>query len=541
MDVSRSQSLAHTRLIFVLMIAAMFGCASREPIGNFSSEGLPPFSDSGITVPADRWWMELGDNELDARVEQAFEGNYDLAAALQRVAAARAVARRQASDFFPDLDGVVSTQSIFGPGEDRFPSVIGLEANYIVDLWGQVESRVDAERFRASATYADYQAVALAVAAEVTRTWLSLIEANAQLELLDDQIETNRTGLELQEARFGLGLVRSPDVLRQRQLLESTFEQYTVVQARVEVLEHQLAVLLGEMPQFADYNPGTELPELPPLPSTGLPAELLNRRPDVRREYLAFVAADRDLAAAVSDQFPRLNLTGSFLNVADQPSNLFRDWFLSIGSSLVAPLLDGGQRRAEVRRNQAVTRQRFNEYGSTMLIAFGEVEDSLARERYQLQRLKHLNAQVELARQSSEQLREQYLIGDEDYLAVLTALTAWQRLQRETLSAQLELRLIRVSLYMALAGGIDPRVTVMPMEVFVETDASEPQTEEVNEVDETVSAAEMVSDLETLPPGEAELSPTIDPGNSLQPEDTLPEPIATPVRLPTVTETETNQ
>ncbi len=528
--------MTHARLISVLMIAIVCGCASKEPIGNFSGEELPPFSDSGISVPTDRWWTELDDIELNARVEQAFAGNYDLAAALQRVAAARALARRQASDFFPDLDGVVATQSIFGPGEDRFPSVIGLEANYIVDLWGQVESRVDAERFRASATYADYQAVALAVAAEVTRTWLSLIEANAQLELLEDQIETNRTGLELLEARFGLGLVRSPDVLRQRQLLESTFEQSTVVQSQIEVLEHQLAVLLGEMPQYADYNPGTELPDLPPLPSTGLPSELLNRRPDVRRDYLAFVAADRDLAAAVSDQFPRLNLTGSLLNAADRPSDLFRDWFLSIGSSLVAPLLDGGQRRAEVSRNQAITRLRFNEYGSTMLIAFGEVEDALARERYQVQRLKHLNAQVELARQSSVQLREQYLIGDEDYLAVLTALTAWQRLQRETLSAQLESRLIRVSLYLALAGGIDPRDTTIPIEVFVEEEVADSPADENNEIDETDTGVEPRSDVETLPPGDAEPSLTISPENALQPEETLPEPFGLPKRLPAITE-----
>ncbi len=477
----------------VLLVAVMLGCANREPIGQFTSQPLAPFSDSGLGESAERWWTLLGNAELNARVDQAFRGSYDLAAALQRVAAARALARRQASDFFPDVDGVINTESIFGPGEDRFPSVIGLDASYQVDLWGRIESQVEAERFRASATYADYQTVALILAAEVTRTWLALIEANAQLELLDDQIETNETGLELQELRFVRGLVRSPDVLRQRQLLESTFEQRTVVRAQVELLEHQLAILLGELPQAADYAPGTELPELPSLPPTGLPAELLRRRPDVRRDYLSFAAANRDLAAAVSDQFPRLNLTGSLLNAADRPENLFRDWFVSIGSQLIAPLFDGGQRRAEVDRTAALTRLRFNEYGQTVLVAFREVEDALAREKYQIRRLRYLAEQVELARQSSEQLREQYLIGDEDYLAVLTAITAWQRLQRETLSAQLELRLIRVSLYLALAGGFDPRTSAAPVAAVTETD----------EADETEDA-DGSDDPEAIPPGEAE-------------------------------------
>lgn len=553
MNGRRASSVFHSRWLFVWIAIGVVGCAVREPIGKFSRQELPAFSDSGIAIPADRWWTELGDAELNDLVERAFASNYDLAAAMQRVAAARAVARRQASDFFLDVNGVVDTQSIFGPGEGRFPSVIGLDANYIVDLWGQVESRVEAERFRASATHADYQAVALIIASEVTRTWLSLIEANAQLQLLDDQIETNRTGLELQEARFGLGLVRSPDVLRQRQLLESTFEQYAVVQSQVEVLEHQLTTLLGEMPQDASYNPGTDLLELPALPNTGLPAELLKRRPDVRRDYLAFVAADRDLAAAVSDQFPRLNLTGSLFNVADRPADLFRDWFLTIGSSLVAPLLDGGQRRAEVRRNEAVTRLRFNEYGTTMLIAFSEVEDALARERYQVQRLKHLNAQVELARQSSEQLREQYLIGDEDYLAVLTALTAWQRLQRETLSAQLELRLTRVSLYLALAGGIDPCVSSFPSEMSVLSDRAGSGQEDQPDGDQVPDEnddEETVDELESVPLGEATLADEagMDDESMSDSDDDIPPPDGktdvplsessrAPLRLPPIIET----
>ena len=257
--------------------------------------------------------------------------------------------------------------------------------------------------------------------------------------------------------RFGLGVVRSPDVLRQRQLVESTLEQAVVVRARIEVLEHQLAVLLGQLPQTASYDPGAKLPDLPPLPDTGLPSDLLKRRPDVRRDYLAFEAADRDLASAISAQYPRISLTGSLINAAESPETLFRDWFVSIGGQLIAPLIDGGQRRAEVDRNFAVKRQRFNEYGQTMLNAFREVEDALALERHQLERIKRLNEQLRLARQSAEQLTGQYFIGADNYLDVLSATQVEQRLQRDALSARLELVLIRIRLYLALAGGFDSR------------------------------------------------------------------------------------
>ena len=405
----------------------------------------------------DRWWTTFDDPRLNFLVEESFSRSFTLAAALQRLRAARALARREASDLWPDIDGVVDIVGDFGPGTDRGIYTSGFDVSYQVDLWGQIESRVEAERLRAAATASDYQAIALTLSAEITRTWFSLIEAHAQAKLLEQQIETNRTGLQIQEFRFAFGESGSPDVLRQRQLVESTLEQAVIVQARIDVLEHQLAVLLGRMPQDASYEPGTEFPKLAPLPETGLPSELLTRRPDVRRDFLAFVAADRDLASAISAQYPRLNLTGSLLNVADRPETLFRDWFVVIGGQLIAPLVDGGQRRAEVDRNNAVVRQRFDEYGETVLNALREVEDSLALERYQLERLEHLENQSELARQASEQLLLEYSFGFTQYLDVLSSITSEQRLQRETLAARLELLLIRVALYLSLAGGFEPR------------------------------------------------------------------------------------
>lgn len=504
------------------LLLALAGCANREVAGTLRTQTPPPFSASGEVEVPDRWWAAFDDPALNGQINQALNGNFTLAAALQRLRAARALTRREASDLWPDVNGVVDVESVVGSGEDTTSTVLGLDAAYQVDLWGQIESRVEAERLRAAATHADYHAVALTLSAEVARTWFSLIEAHAQVALIEEQIDTNRTGLALQEARFGRGLIRSADVLRQRQLVESTLEQEVVVQSRIEVLEHRLAVLLGQVPQTADYDPGSDLPELPPLPETGLPSELLRRRPDVRRDYLAFVAADRDLASAVSAQYPRISLTGSILNVADRPEDLFRDWFVSIGAQLIAPLIDGGERRAEVDRNAALFYVRFNEYGQTMLTAFQEVEDNLARERYQLERLEHLNRQLELARQASEQLREQYLIGDTDYLSVLTAITAQQRLQRETLSARLELVQIRIGLYLALAGGFEPHPEGFPGELPVPGDA--PLAEEIP-VPEALPAPDELSAPDDVPgPDALPLTDELPLPDELSPAEELPSP-----------------
>ena len=461
------RNLMHGRLLACLagawLLLELSGCATRRVDHEFPMPTPLPFSASGETDVPERWWLAFGDPDLNLQVERALGGNFDLATALQRLRAARALTRREASDLLPDLDGFLGADITFGPGPEQERLTWGLDASYQVDLWGQIQSRVEAERFRAEATRADYHAVALSLAAEVARTWFSLIEAHAQLELLDAQVETNQNGLKAQELRFGIGDEGgAPDVLRQRQLVQSTLEQVVVVQARVEVLEHQLAVLTGQLPQSASYDSGAELPGLPPTPHTGLPSELLMRRPDVRGDYLALVAADHDLASAISDQYPRLNLTGSLINSAESGETLFRDWFLSIGGQLIGPLLDGGQRRAEVDRTSAVVCQRFNEYGQTMLIALREVEDNLALERLQIQRIERLHAQVQLAEQATEQLFQRYVIGTADYLDFLSATQSQQRLQREILSARLDLILIRIGLYLALAGDFDthPQLSV---------------------------------------------------------------------------------
>lgn len=439
-----------------IALLGLAGCAGKGPLPSYATSSLPPLTESGQTIAPNRWWVSFEDSGLDREVNRALGENFDLAVALYRLRAAQAVTRREASDLFPDLNGFFGSQNTFGPGPNASRMTWGLDAAYQVDLWGQIRSRVDAERLRVSATQADYHAVALSLSAEIGRNWFALIEAYAQLELLDEQLETNQKGLKAVELRYAeIGEGGGPNVLRQRQLVQSTLEQIIVVKSDVEVLEHRLAVLTGQPPQTATYTPGSVFPELPPLPYTGLPSDLLNRRPDVRANYLALAAADRDLAAAVMDQYPRLDLTASLVNSAEHPETLFRDWFFSIGGQLLGPILDGGQRRAEVDRRRALVCQRFNEYRQSILIALQEVEDGLALERYQIARIEKLETQVELAASASEQLLQYFITGEATYLDVLSANQSEQGLQRSLLSARLDLILIRIGLYLALAGDFD--------------------------------------------------------------------------------------
>jgi NodT family efflux transporter outer membrane factor (OMF) lipoprotein len=441
----------------LVVTAGLWGCVSPKGIESLPLDSAPSFSRSGAEPLPERWWTAFGDPTLNAQVDRALDENFTVAAAWERLRAARAVVDREASDLFPDLDGVAGGELNADSDEEDVDATLrlGLEAAYEVDLWDRIESRVEAERFRASATRADYQAAELSLTAEVARTWYQLVEARAQLALVEDQIATNEAVIELLESRFAAGQIRSADVLRQQRLTEATREQAIAIRSRKAVLQHQLAVLQGRSPQGGDMPPQGALPALPPAPATGLPSDLVQRRPDVQRALRLLRAADRDLASAVSNQYPRLLLTASFTTAAENPSNLFQEWLASLLGQFVAPLFDAGERRAEVRRTTAVVRQRAAEYGQTVLTAFREVEDALARERYQIERIANLEEQLTLAEQTYQQLRTQYLNGVTDYIAVLTALTEEQRLQRDLLRARLTLLEFRIALYRALAGAFE--------------------------------------------------------------------------------------
>lgn len=440
----------------MVSVVFVFGGCSRQT----SSVSLPvdttrTFSYSGDRDVPGRWWTVFGDPQLNVLVDSALGSSFTLMTAWQRLHEAKAIVDRETSSLFPTLDA--SVEGELSQYQTRFVQSqqlrLGLASQYEVDLWGRIRSSIEAQRYRAEATLQDYRTAALSLSAEVVRTWYQLMEATSQLELINQQVETNEKMLRLMKNRFGSGQIRSVDILRQRQLLESTREQRITAESRVQVLEHQLAVLLGRIPQ-GQFNYQTDtLPGLPPLPETGVPAELIRRRPDVQSAFNSLQAADRQMAAAISNRYPRFSLSASVSTAADQAGDLFEDWARSLTGNLLTPILYGGRLSAEVDRAEAVKKQRLYEYGQTMLTAFREVEDALIQEKKQRERIESLKDQIKLARQSYEQLRVSYFNGVAGYLDVLTALDEEQQMRRNLLSARLLLLEHRVALYRSLAGG----------------------------------------------------------------------------------------
>lgn len=436
------------------MAIVLTSCSTSPESLKLPEQTMPAFSASGEVIAPDKWWTVFEIPALNEAIETALCDNFSLESTWQRLRAAEAIVSRESGNRKPKIDAMAEID--YEDGDDRNGESelqLGLQAGYEIDLWGRIQSGIESEKFRAQAILADYEAAGLTLAAEITTTWFELAESQLQLNLLEEQIDTNGKVLKILEARFANGRIRSADVLRQRQLLEATREQSVAVQAEIPVLENNLDILVGRVPQSSYSLNLTKLPALPPLPATGLPSELTLRRPDVQRAMFLVKAADSDMAVAVNDRYPRLNLSASLMSVTGSPEQIIGDWIGGGVAELIAPVVDGGRRKSEVERSLAVVRQRLAEYGQTVLEAFREVEDALVRERKQQERIRSLEKQVELAGKIYQQLEMQYLNGVVDYIEVLSALDSEQQLRRDLLSAQKSLLTFRVALYRALAGG----------------------------------------------------------------------------------------
>lgn len=448
------RSLVTCLTIIVLLLT---GCSPQV------SRQAPPlqpqggFSGSGQEQLPEQWWMAFEDQTLDSLISRALAGNFSLQTAWDRVDSAYAVARKAGAALVPQVDadiGIGTQRSRINSRTDSSQSYnLGLAASYEVDLWGRIGSITTAAELDAQASTEELQTAALTLSAQVAATWFQLLEQRGQVEILGQQIRTNEKTLEIISLQFRTGQVGIADVLQQRQVVETQRGELALTTSRAQVRQNQLAILLGISPTNFTQATTENLDELPPLPSTGLQSDLIENRPDVRAAWLKLQAADKRVAAAVADRFPRLSLTGRASTTSEEIENLFDDWLASLAANLLAPIIDGGRRRAEVERTESIASEALHQYGQTVLDALLEVEDALTREKRQLEYLISVDRQLELAGQATERIRDRYLNGAEDYQRVLTSLISEQRLQRTKLTAKRELFENRVNLCRALAGG----------------------------------------------------------------------------------------
>jgi NodT family efflux transporter outer membrane factor (OMF) lipoprotein len=437
------------------------GCTSSRPAQPSALPAITPGNGTPDGPPrqALAWWTSFASPDIDALVDQALRDNLSLRAAWDRLAQADAVARRAGAERRPAVDlslGAARTRRDSPTSTDPVYTTTyeaSLGASYEIDLWGRVRAARDAAALEAEATAEQIQTAALTLAAEVTLASFERAELDQRIRLLRDQIATNQRIRDALDLRFRRGLSQAADVLQQDQLIESQRGTLAAAEGEAAVAAHRLNLLIGHPPSHR-LPPPSPLPVPTALPEASLSADLLARRPDLRAALLRVLAADHRLDAARADRLPRLSLSARVGAESDALDTLFDDWIASLAGNLLAPLIDGGARAAEVDRVRAALSEALNTYAATALQAFVEAENALVQERRQAEQLTSLRRQLDLARDTAERIRDSYLNGGEDFLRVLTAQTSLQSLERQVLLAQRQQLAFRVALYRALAGPV---------------------------------------------------------------------------------------
>lgn len=414
---------------------------------------------------APKWWTAFEDPVLDEMATQLLAQNLDLKASAERVAQARAIAGQAGSGRYPQVTAsagasasrvhvpTAPTGAIEADVAESYALSVG--ASYEVDVWGRVEALADAAEADVDAAAFDRQALAVSLTASLADSWFALVEQSAQRALIESQLEVSRTMHDLLKLRFANGLASAVDVLQQEALVKSVEAQQPLVDSRVALFQHRIAVLLGKAPErrVGSSQPAA-LPDLPARPGAGVPSEVLARRPDVRAAQRRLVAGDHRVAAAVADRFPSIRIDVSTGFRADSFSDLIDRWVWSLAGNLVAPLVDGGRRKAVVAQREAALREGVHRLGASMLAALREVADALVQESRQQEHLARLDAQLATSRSLFDESKARYLDGVGDYLPVLNALRSLQQLEQTRLSAQRQLLSHRIQLHRAIAGEL---------------------------------------------------------------------------------------
>lgn len=448
-----------TKSYIFLLAVSIYGCAGFHPAPETAPAEIPGhFSRSGNHTAPALWWQAFGDEKLQKLEKQAFSDNLDIKSAWMRIEQARASAKKAGAELYPwlDVSGGIghTTNRDQGRYYNQDTISLGAMASYELDLWGRIRKGREAAAMDVLAAEADLETARITVASELALTYFDMLAVNMQLEVIERQIRDNRTSLDIISAMYDYGQTDILDTLQQKQAVEAAVARKIERQMNLEVLKNRVAVLLGRPPEGIKLDMERKLPEVPALPDSGVPAELLNRRPDCRSAFFRLKAANARLARAVAEQYPRLALTASFDTDSSRLNDLFENWMANLAANLLTPVFEGGRLEAEVEKRQAESRQALFDYGKTVLSALKEVEDALTRESHERSLLQNIRQRLELSRRSLQQVREQYEAGTVEFLRFLETELNTDALETQVITEELELIKNRIALYRALTGPL---------------------------------------------------------------------------------------
>lgn len=458
----------YRNLLFVSSFLLLAGCDSTQmqqktdsAVGESTQAALAGsekswVSDASAADVQVAWIDSFGDETLVRLVKEAQENNRDLQAAAANVERSLALAKQAGAALVPSvsLTGSGSRSGGFeGSSADRTGLSVGAQVDWELDLWGRVRSGAMASASSAEAAQADFLYTQFSIAAATAKTYFTAIEVGLQLEIAQKNLDIAEETLRIATVKFENGVTSSQDLALARSDVATAKESLASIEGSQRNTARSLELLLGRYPS-AELKVRATLPEVPPVPPAGIPSEILERRPDLiaaeRRVASAFNAAHQAKAA----RLPSIGLSGSAGGSSSSLSDLLdpSNMAWSLGSSLLAPLFDGGLRQAQLDAASADQKAAVASYAQAAFTAFQEVESTLDQGAVLVERIEQLSLAAEESAEAFRIAEVQYKEGAIELLDLLN-------FQRRLISAEsnvvsLERLLLeqRVNLHLALGG-----------------------------------------------------------------------------------------
>jgi multidrug efflux system outer membrane protein len=401
------------------------------------------------------WWELFKDPTLQALILESLKNNYDLQLAVARVEQERALLGVSRSQYYPQVDynaSISGAQAVLIPNHTYY--AYSLRTFWEIDLFGRLRKLNEAQRAVYFSSDEARRDVRLLVLSEVAQGYFQLRALDEQLDIARRTVKSFQVTLDLFQKKFEGGASSGLEVARAQAALSNVAAAIPDFERQIVAQENALDLLLGRNP--GPIGRGTALANQydPPDVPAGLPATLLERRPDLREAEQNLIAANANVGVAKANFFPTISLTGLFGGMSPQLSELTgtgKAWTLA--GNLAGPLFTGGRLKNEYRASLALREQAKISFEKAVTQAFGEVSTSLsAHQQLAKAYLEQLNS-VQAYRESVHLSTVRYDSGLSSYFEIIDAQIQLYPAESSAVTYDLERKLALVSLYRALGGG----------------------------------------------------------------------------------------
>ena len=452
-----------------LLSSCMLGPDFKPPelkLANQWTEPTPPALEAATLAEHDlaQWWTIFNDPQLTSLIERAIQANLDLKIAASRIRQARAAMTIAGANLGPAVDGSASYRRGQTPmsGSDT-PGVttdlyqIGFDAAWEIDLFGGIRREIEASGAELDAAMENRRDLLVSLSAEVASSYLTLRSLQQRLDIARRNLKAQEHTAELTRKRWQAGFVNKLDMMRAEAQAATTAGQIPLLESQIRQTIHGLGLLLGQEPALllAELTPEAALPVAIANVPTGLPSELLRRRPDIRRAEANIHAATARIGVATADLFPAFTITGglglqnnSFNSTFNRAS---RAW--SLGPSVNWPILDMGRSRANLELKKAIQEEELFAYEQTVLTALSEVENALIASTKEEEHRQSLARAVTANRDAVRLATTLYSAGENDFLSVLDAQRSLYITEEALAVSDKTVATNLVALFKALGGG----------------------------------------------------------------------------------------